>query len=105
MIEPIIIGNVRFRYRTKKHFRDASDGTRLMGQISYGKSTITTDRDLSAEMLRVVLLHEIQHGIREQAGLPSEEHTERDIDIMAYGLLGVLRRNKPLIAFMQQEEQ
>jgi len=105
-MNPIIIGGVHFSYHEKNHLR-SDEGNRLLGQIDFTQSTITTEKKIADETRRKVILHEVLHGIFEQAGLREEEAIKNAgeevlIDILAYGFLNVLRTNPDLIRFLQE---
>ena len=81
--------------------RDLSDAE-IGGIIRYKSSTISIDTNIrTIESKRQVLLHEILHGIINQGKcedcLVGEKGTEKLIDVLAYGLLGLIQDNPELL--------
>jgi hypothetical protein len=76
-----------------EHVVNLKDGdTELMGCILYQEGKIYLRKNMGKQMSKAVFLHEIVHGILNQAG--TQEHSEQVIDAIAFGLLD-LSRNKP----------
>ena len=98
-VEPIIIGGVRYEYAEVDGIRNSND-ERLLGEIDYTHSRINIEQSISTEMKRTVILHEILHGILEQAGV-RDDSEETLVNVLSYGLISVFRYNLPLIAFLQ----
>ncbi len=70
----------------------------LNGHILMDKCLIKVNSDLPHQRARITLLHEVLHGILFNADWP--EHDERLISVLATGLVGVLRENPDLIAYL-----
>ena len=69
-----------------------SDGDKLNGYIKHNSQEILIEDDMCAESKRQTLWHEIIHGILMQGGF--HEHNDRVVEVIAYGLLGVLQGNR-----------
>jgi hypothetical protein len=75
----------------------SDDGRKLDGHIVYSALSVKVDAALAPQMQRQVLWHEILHGILSQSGLPDIGDKEEDlIDVLAYGIVGVLADNPEL---------
>lgn len=80
----------------------AEDGTkRLNGHIIYDKCQIKVDQNLNQQVKAVTVWHEVLHGILTQAGV--EEHDEKLIEILSYGIVQVLRDNPELSEYASTE--
>lgn len=89
------IGPMTYEVKIVEHLLGC-DGKKLDGQITYSKPTIELDSELSFDMQRQVLLHEIIHGILTHAGR-HEEVSEDVIDAIAYGVFGVIKDNPEIV--------
>jgi len=65
------------------------------GQIRYLKDEIALMPNLAPQAQCFVLWHEIAHGILMAAGV--EEHDEQTINVLAHGIIQVLRDNPDLV--------
>ena len=72
----------------------------LYGEISERNSTIQLNTDMSPQFERVVLWHEIIHGLLDSGGFGN--HDERMIDVLAHGLVQVLQDNPLLQKSVEQ---
>ena len=80
----------------EEHNLFAYDGTtRLNGHIVYDKCQIRIDDTLDPQAKNQTMWHEILHGILTHAGI--DEQSETHIDIIAYGIIQVLRDNPDLV--------
>ena len=70
----------------------------VYGEIRYVKSKIALDAKLGEQHARCTLFHEIIHGILEQGGYT--RHDERMVNIIATGVVQVLRDNPKLLKEM-----
>lgn len=77
----------------------------LYGQIQFSQQAITVRDDIGPDRLRIALLHEVQHGILENAGLRLTKRLEEFICVTAVGLYDTLRRNPDLVAYLLSEER
>lgn len=69
--------------------------------IAYEPRSITIKRGLAESAKRVALMHEVQHGVNDLAGLSSGKHREEAYTAgTAPLLLDTLRRNPALVAFL-----
>lgn len=71
---------------------------RLLGQIEYAEEKIKIDKNISEEMKKEVLIHEILHGILEKLGYEELNSDEQKVQSIASTLYLVLKDNK-LISF------
>lgn len=79
----------------EEHNLCAEDGTkRLNGHIVYDQCQIKVDSTLDRQVKNQTIWHEILHGILTHAGI--EEQSETHIDVIAYGIVQVLRDNSEL---------
>lgn len=93
MPQTVKIGPITYKvYRAKKVTR--RDGQSLDGQIDYGKACITIRKGIDAQVTRLVLWHEIIHGILSNAGMSGQD--EQMIEILASGIVDVLTMNSNL---------
>ena len=102
MPEQIKIDTVKY---TAKEYEYILSGNRsVMGQINYEKSEIQISEKISAENKKLVLMHEITHGItveRDVKDIIPEEHYEKVVDEIAKGFLQLIRDNPALINYIQ----
>lgn len=91
--ETVKIGGVDYIVEYVPDLRDGDQG--LNGWIRYNDCKIQIDADLSDQRKRIVLWHEIVHGLLENAGAESE-HDEKIVVALGYGLVQVLRDNPQL---------
>lgn len=75
----------------------------LNGHILYNSATIKVEENLTEDMKIAVVWHEVLHGLLEQAGI--DEHPEKVIVVLGYGLVRLLRDNPELIKATVGEEQ
>ena len=92
MIKSVKIGGIVYDVVETSGLFDES--TKLNGHIEYQKTKIELESNMSAQCKKVILFHEILHGIMTQAGL---ENDEKLVEILAYGLVGVLQDNPELV--------
>ncbi len=92
-METIRIGPIDFKY-VESDIIVSVDGKQLDGKIAYGSGTkIEVVAGTPEQYKRLVLWHEIIHGILYMGG---REETEELIDVLAAGVMGVLRDNPEL---------
>lgn len=70
------------------------DTTKINGHIKYSTTEILVENNLSEQIKRVTVWHEIIHGILTQAAI---EHEEKLVEVLAYGLTGVIQDNPELL--------
>lgn len=85
----VTIGSLDYEVTEITDLRD--EGRKLHGEIEYGQQAIRLEEGNKPQFKRVTLLHEIVHGIFENAGQPQNEQT---VDAVAYGIDQVLRDNE-----------
>lgn len=71
------------------------------GRIIYYECKIRVGSDLPQQYQRLVLLHEIVHGIFMNAGKQPGEHGEELVNLIAHGLLDFLQENPMAVAYLQ----
>ncbi len=94
----ISISGHEYKYRLVQDLK-SSDGTGLDGWYRVNDGEILVEANLTPARSKMVLLHEITHGIIEHAGLGrmETEQQERISDAIAYGLMSVRINGKRLI--------
>jgi len=93
----IKIGAVTYRVDRVADLRDGDTG--LNGWIRYNTSEILVDAALSEPRAAVTLLHEVVHGIVENAGRSMEEQAVR---ALAFGLAHVTRDNPEMVPAVRE---
>ena len=94
----ITISGHEYQYRSVPDLK-SSEGNGLDGWYRVNKGEILIEQGLTPSRSKMVLLHEIVHGILEHAGMgtmPTEQQ-ERVSDAIAYGLMSVRINGKKLI--------
>jgi len=71
---------------------------RLLGQIEYIEQKIKIDKNISEDMKKETLIHEILHGTLEKLGLNEINEDEQKVHSIASTMYLVLKENK-LISF------
>lgn len=71
---------------------------RLLGQIEYTEQTIKIDKNISEDMKKETLIHEILHGILEKLGYEELNEDEQKVHSIAATMYLVLKENQ-LISF------
>ena len=103
MIEKVRIGALNYRVILTEALRQKTD---LEGQICYCTNEIEIDALSEEQRQYAILLHEIIHGILEGSRNESLEKDpallEQVVEVLAHGLLGVLRDNPDLIREIQE---
>jgi hypothetical protein len=79
--------------------RSESD-EKILGDISYTYERIRIERAIPDRVKRVVLLHEIVHGVLEHAG---HEQDEQLVQIIGYGLSQVLMDNQWIVDLFKHD--
>jgi hypothetical protein len=79
-------------YEVSEENRVASES--MWGQIVYAESKIELNPGMNAQHRTITLWHEVLHGMLLQGGI--REHDERILDVLAHGIVGVLRDNPEL---------
>lgn len=67
----------------------------LCGRIQLLHGIIDMRPGMSADVERMVLLHEVMHGYLFHAGI--QEHDERHLDVLAHGVAQIIRDNPELL--------
>lgn len=84
------IGGVDFSVAEIEDLREGNTG--LNGHIRFNLSTIEVEATLGEQQKRTVIWHEVIHGILEHAGF--DEHEERMVCALGYGIVQVLKDNE-----------
>ncbi len=93
MLKTVKIGPITYRVKlAKKVLRHNGQG--LDGQIDYGQARITIRKGIDPQVTKLVLWHEIIHGIFSNAGMSKQD--EQMIEILASGIVDVLASNPEL---------
>lgn len=71
---------------------------RLLGQIEYAEQTIKIDKNISEDMKKEILIHEILHGVLEKLGYDEINEDEQKVHSIASTMYLVLKENN-LISF------
>jgi hypothetical protein len=93
-LKSIRIGPIDFAVREIERLVNTDAYEKLSGHIRYTDSEILLENNMESQAKRQILWHEILHGILTQAGY--SDHDEKMIDIIAYGVMQVLRDNPAL---------
>lgn len=93
--ERVVIGPLEYQVKIVKNLR-SDDNKRLAGMINGPEATIYLTEEQSPQFARIVLWHEMIHGILDAAGFQAE-HNEAVVDALAHGLVDVILRNPDLI--------
>ena len=102
MTDKIRIGPVDFDIEYHKTLVSGDNSTKLDGEILHQISTIRLEMGTSPQFRRMILWHEIVHAILTQAGY--HDHDEQMMEVLASGIMQVLRDNPWLIEIYPREE-
>lgn len=97
-MDKVKVGGTIFRIERTHDLRDVN-GEKVDGRISYSKSLITLDNELSPQAEMETLWHELFHAILIHAGLKASETM---VDALAYGTLMILTDNPQLVETPKQ---
>jgi len=84
------VGAIDYTVSYVKDLRDPDSGTPLFGLLMNSTSSISIEANMAVQAQRQTLWHEIMHAFLFQAGVRAEEHSERQIDVLAFGVMGIL---------------
>ena len=96
-IKNVIIGPIEYDVTEEDRILN-SQNQDLLGQIFYERGTLKVLKDIKEDVKRTVLLHEIIHGVFDNAGM--RDHDERVIDVLSHGLVMVLMDNPDVAMFL-----
>ncbi len=104
MIESVKIGAMTYKVELVEdlHMGEGDERKDLHGQIWPDKLQIDVQANQDAQMQAATILHESLHGILNQAG---QDHEERLIIALGYGLVQFIRDNLKLIDLLQHGER
>ena len=103
MIDGVKIGDVTYTISEVEALRRAEDDAVLYGRIEHMKLKIEVESTLAEPIKRVTLMHEIVHGIFNQAGQDLEDSREELVLALGYGLTALLRNNPALVAYLTED--
>ncbi len=87
------IGPVFYELKTVHGLMDDAKTQALGGQISYENCLIELDEDLEPQSKRIILWHEIVHGLLHGSGHSKLDDKEELVTALAYGIVSVLKDN------------
>jgi len=93
--QAIRIGPVTYTIIEVTGLRD-EDGKQMWGQVLHGPCRIEIEANLGYQQQYHTLWHEIIHTLMNQAELDKKDD-EQLVNVLAYGLLGVMRDNGDLL--------
>lgn len=89
----IRIGGFDYDIVVKDELRNDQD-VRLSGNIDCEALEIRVSSEITERFKPLVIWHEVIHGILQHAGI--SEHSEQHVELLAYGIMQVLRDNEYL---------
>lgn len=95
------MGSLTFRVEKVNDLQyDTEDGGKAsaFGLFNLSETFIQIEAGLNPSLERVILLHEVLHGILEQTG-EKGDHEEQLIDRLAYALMDLFSRNPLLLSY------
>lgn len=99
--ESIKIGPVCFAVTDDRAYCDDHNA---WGKIKYAPQKIWLDPEQAEDFYAVTLFHEVLHGVFYIAGYVGNDNNEEMVTRLSAPLLGVLRDNPELVAFLTQKE-
>jgi Zn-dependent peptidase ImmA (M78 family) len=84
------VGSIDYTVAYVKDLRDPDSGVPLFGLLMLSTGTISIEANMASQAQQQTLWHEILHAFLFQAGIRSEMHNEVQIDVLAYGVMGLL---------------
>ena len=94
MVEAVLMGGITYPVSVVDDLRDGDQ--KLDGFINYRPYSIQLNSGMGSQGERVILWHEVLHGILAQAGFVHEDEHEQLMDALAYGIVQVLQDNPKL---------
>lgn len=93
-------------YRVKLWKKRPADNARNWGLCDRESCTILIHERLSRPRFREVLLHEVMHACYDTSGLTLKDDCPEEMVVndLSFALLGVLRDNPDLVAFLTAKE-
>jgi hypothetical protein len=91
MLDAIKIGGIRYTVLADNRLIDSLRS----GEMRHMRAEIAVLPDATPELLPQTLWHEVLHGVLLHAGI--KDHDETQIDVIAYGIVQVLRDNPALV--------
>jgi hypothetical protein len=91
MLDAIKIGGIRYAVVADNRLIDSLRS----GEMRHMRAEIAVLPDATPDLLPQTLWHEVLHGVLLHAGI--KDHDETQIDVIAYGIVQVLRDNPALV--------
>lgn len=105
-IKTVKIGSLLYDVIRVPGLKDDDSGDVLFGDIQYNKQLIRLNEEMTFSHEKVVLLHEMLHGILYTAGI-DEMVKNKDIEIIieaiAHGIINLFSENPDLYEFMLKD--
>ncbi len=101
MIDEVKIGAICYpvvEVHKLKGVDDDGKAVWCLGRFVYAERRIEIDRDLDLVIRPITLLHEVLHGILQNAGL--DDQPEPLVRAIAHGVVQVLRDNPGLVTYL-----
>ena len=81
------IGPASYDVMTQENLK-AAEGYKIDGQILHGAELLQVEESLPRRTQQITVVHELLHGILQQAGQHKLYKNEGLLDALAYGLIG-----------------
>ena len=99
MITTVKIGALQYDVKETVDLKRVEDGAMLYGYIHHLTQQIEVEKEMTAPIQKIALLHEILHGIIHQSGIISDDE-EQFIIAISHGLYALLRDNPHVIQYI-----
>jgi hypothetical protein len=103
VIKQVKIGSVPYRIEYSSPVVSEEKDKVLWGEILQGKQLIKVDAEIGPEMQRVVLLHEVIHGLLLHCGLSN--HEEEIAERLGYALDSFLQDNPEFVKLYKKVDR
>jgi len=98
-VKQVKIGGILYRVEYIERLLNQEKAVKLNGHILYNPCLIMVESENDEQMQKITVLHEILHGILTHAGI--EDDFEKQVEILAYGLFGVIQDNPDLMDWIR----
>lgn len=92
------VGPVNYTVRSYENLA-GDDGKALWGHCNHTSLEVALNNGVAKDFERVVLMHELLHGIYHLSGLPDSEQEEQVVNSLAPLLVLLLRDNPKLVEY------
>lgn len=99
-VNTVKIAGIEYNVEYIERLLSVDGATKLNGNFLYSPCLIRVEADNNIQVQAITIIHEILHGILVHAG--RDEHEEKDVEVLAYGLFGVLRENPKLVQWITE---